>query len=292
MNPRWIPLLCGAALIGVLITPQARAVLLAYDGFETYNSASNWTGMSSTNGGTGWSNNWSGGSTNVTFPTTTRNMDYSSGSVAVDGGLKSLFRDDVATQVLQRSWTTGVDLTNAANAVYVSFLWQTRAVDGATYSGGPTPDSFFQVSMGEGAGDNNYGVYARGSDSYKWSARFANSGTNSSITIAADTIYFVVFKMTKTGTSIWINPSSQTEGTPSAIRSTGGSLSGTSWDGVNTLMIRSAVSAANYNFDELRIGTSFADVVPMAVPEASAFALVAGGAVMAVVAAGRRRRAG
>lgn len=286
MSPRWIPLVLGALAPVVLLTPEIRATLLAYDGFEDYSTAGGWTGMSATNGGTGWSGNWTGGTAD-TFPSADRTVSYSSGSVAVDGGGTTLFRDDVGTPTLQRSWTTGVDLTNAANAVYVSFLWQTLSADGATYTGSGT-DSFFQVTVGEVSVPTTYGVYNRGNENHTWRARYANSSTSSGVAIAADTTYFVVFKLDRTGASVWINPTSATEVTADAVK-TGTALTGTNWDGVNTIILRSAVAAANYNIDELRVGTTFADVVPV-IPEMSTFAVAMGGSAL-LAAAWRRRRA-
>ncbi|WP_269523311.1 hypothetical protein [Coraliomargarita parva] len=255
---------------------SSHAELIAYEGFEDYNPGDGLAGMTSTNGGTGWSSAFSVTSTGGGFPSATRNIDYSNGSINVDGGNTSYYSTgDNSNYYLNRTWSGGVDLTQGSgNALYVSFLWQTRTGESRP-AGDGTTNSFFQVIFSESTSTNTYfyGVINRFvTDDHYWQARY-NNVANTGPSSTSDQVYMVVMKLESGSISLYLNPNSNSEGSPT-VTQTGVQLTGTNWDSVDTISFRQAVGASNWNIDEIRIGTSFADVI--VVPEVSSFAAVLG----------------
>ncbi|WP_269523310.1 PEP-CTERM sorting domain-containing protein [Coraliomargarita parva] len=274
---------------------SAQAVLLAYDGFEDYDTSSTFETLTSSNGGTGWTDSFATTQTNTGFVSGARNIDYNSGAIQIDGGTRSLFSTYTNSSMsIDRSWSTGVDLSaGSGNALYVSFLWQTRTGDTSAESDGTNP-GFFQVTVGEGAGDTTYGVINRqntGLDpvDWQWQARYANSSnTTDGPTSVVDDVYFVVMKIESGLTSVFINPTSTTEGTPTITES--GNQLDSSWDAVDSITIRQALGSTNWNFDELRIATTYEEAVAVSVPEPATYASILAGLCLSLAAIRRRRK--
>lgn len=99
--------------------------------------------------------------------------------------------------------------------------------------------------------------------------------------ISLNTTIFLVGSYTFNGaagddtSALWINPSSATFG-GSAPTATLTSSGGTDMSTINQFLIRGTSGSPSSEFDELKIGTSYADVTTVVVPEASSlmFSLV------------------
>lgn len=74
--------------------------------------------------------------------------------------------------------------------------------------------------------------------------------------------------------SLWINPDSSSFGSGSAPTATLTATGGTDLTGVNGFQIRGATGSPSGVADELRIGTTWADVTPVVVPEPAAVSML------------------
>jgi PEP-CTERM putative exosortase interaction domain len=91
--------------------------------------------------------------------------------------------------------------------------------------------------------------------------------------------------------SLWINPSSSTFGKVSAPTATLTATGGADMGALSQFILRGGATSPAGTFDELRIGTSWADVTPAAIPEPSTYAAIVGALALGVVVYVRRRRA-
>ena len=124
---------------------------------------------------------------------------------------------------------------------------------------------------------------------------------------APNTTLLVVTRFTEGATAgtgglseLWINPSSVSFGAVSAPAADGSSAgtysSAGANDHTNSLLIGAGIApGSNPNVvtvDEIRVGTTWADVTPTAVPEASAFLTIGLGGIFAVAAVWMSKRIG
>jgi hypothetical protein len=270
----------------VVLSPTARATLIAYDGFETYTSDA----VLNTNaGGSGWATAWSSvNSVKVVAPSSP--ITYASGAVTINGGTR-------AAEVADPDGNNGVALDNAASrsftaqtgTVYFSFLFRVENGAGA--------DDFIQFSLNNDTSITNSGSIgdlSNVSGTNAFAARIGgNSGgssVNSTTSATGGTTFFLVGKISKTSggnynlMELFVNPTTLTESGVVATQSADSGIAAISYF---TLRISNLETTDQYRFDELRIGTTWADVVP--VPEPSACAAVAGGLVLMAAALRRRR---
>jgi hypothetical protein len=265
------------AVIGLLalMAGSAQGALLLYDGFETYANSS---GLNTQNGGTAaGGSTWSAWST-ASSGQTAQNaaLSYSSGQVSVSGGARAFQSDAGATSFLV-SRTFSMPALADGESIYVSYLM--RATSG--FGGANT---FTQVGL---VNSNNWGAITRQNGSVTdLGVRVSSSDVFGDADALADAqTYFVVQRYTisgaNTSVSVWLNPTSATLGAPNAT-ATGASLP------LDSLRFRGALGTATYLFDEVRIGQSVADVVPL-VPEPGAPFLLAATA-LGLHAFTRRRR--
>lgn len=252
---------------GVLVH-QARteAAILASDSFETYATGAT---LHNNNGGTGFTSAYAVPSTlQSSVQVVPRNLLYSNGSVFVNGGANAVAVTGTANNdaLIARSLSpiTGTP-------VYFSFLLNLSS----------TAEAFLQFGLGNSlTGEPNasiglQGNAGSGNGSQAFFARIPNAGDNDyqGTGIAANTTYFVVGKITASGTNynqvdLFFNPSSNIEGSPTLTASATGTIS--SFD---SFVLRTARTDSNavYTFDALTIGTTYSSVVP--IPEPSMVAL-------------------
>jgi hypothetical protein len=247
----------AALFLGSCAAETCSAALIAYDGFEATTNG----GLNTQSGGTGWTSSWSAVSG---IDANANTLSYSNGSVAVNGGSR-------ATKI---GATT--DSTNAANrsfasqsgTVYFSFLF--RADTGTAVD----TDDFISFMMNnDTVNTDSAGIGKPNNGSLNLGARVGTSNggdtTDSTTALVAGTTYFLVGKVSKTTTNydrvdLFINPSSNIEpGLASVTDSAMSAFSTISFFSLRTLTVD---GTDNYQFDELRVGTTFADVVPLAVP--------------------------
>jgi hypothetical protein len=255
-------MLVGMAAAGSTV----KAALIAYDGFETTTGP-----LNTQSGGSSWSTNWTAvsGINVVANPLT-----YSSGSVAVNGG------SNVA------EITGAIDSTSAASrsfaaqsgTVYFSFLFRSNA-------GTVDVNDFVHFMMNNDAVNTNSGGIGKiTTSSTFFGARIGggNGGdtTDSAATFAAATTYFLVGKVSKVSSTnfnrveLFVNPSSDIEPGSPSVTDNGDSLNSS----MPFFSLRTVNMDADdrYQFDELRVGTTFADVVPIPEPSTWMLLIVAG----------------
>jgi hypothetical protein len=281
--PKRLACWAGAALL--LAWQPVQASLIAYDSFDTYTSG---TALNSTSGGTGWATNWSTVA-NVTAATPGSSLSYSNGAVSLSGGPRVAQIGNASNGDNQASRT----FASQTGTLYFSFLFNLNTSLGAS------DNDFIQFSLNNDTNIANSGSIGDLSNSpgiNTFSARIGGTsgGTTaqSTTTIGNSTTYFLVGKMSKVSASttynrmdLFINPNSLTEpGTTDATQTL--TSSGNTAVSFFTLRTDSIDSTDLYWFDELRIGTTWADVV--AAPEPAAWALLLGGLGMLAVL--RRRR--
>ncbi len=271
--------LLGAALAAAL-TSSASAALIAYEGFN-YTEA-NGTTLTGLNGGTGW---------DEAYPTVEGTNRLADG-LSFTGHLPSIGKgyERLASATLTsngRNWETA--LSNGT--IWYSFLVN------PVLSGRGT----LGVVQGASSNQNGFGIRFEPNATTATTLRFnantpaQNPGTDINFANGYGLTYLVVGKLTidtaaSTRNDIWVYQNGQTVPTltnasvgmsfSSAV--TGASIPafyGRSFGNPNAAIV----------FDEIRIGTTFADV--SAIPEPSTFAALAGLGALGLVASRRRRQA-
>jgi len=246
-------------------TPQAHAALVAYDGFETENIAA----LGGQSGGTGWSaGTWSAVSgVNVQAAS----LSYTGGAVSVNGGSQTaaILNDTNNNSAVSRSFPS------QTGTVYFSFLFAAPA--------GLEETDFLSFQLNNDTNElSSAAIGMRNNMGNPFFTRLSTSGSatgttvNSSINTDSLATFFLVGKLTKSATNydridLFVNPTALTEPVSADATSSADSGIGT----VSVFNIRSVNLDASdlYRFDEVRIGTSYADVVT-AVPEPSSLILV------------------
>jgi hypothetical protein len=279
------------ALVQVLSMPQlASADLIASDNFESYNLA---TIIGQGTAGDGWTNGYTGATSTLTV------RDVVSGAMT---GLGQSMRLGTTTKgtnnnAVQRGFTP------QTGTVYFGLLVQTSGFDPAAVSPGDVNGDFVQMivnntsSTGTGRIDNTAtatsGAIDTSTGSMLYQARKGGNESNSTLTHTNDVIHQMVFKVSKDGNDkynlIDVFIDQATEGTPTVSRGATDTL----------LQTLSQISYVHFRFydievgeyiyvDNLKVGTSYADVV--SIPEPSSIVmLLAGAAALGLVAMRRRK---
>jgi hypothetical protein len=251
------------AILIAAIPASLQADLVAYDGFN-YTAGS----LPGNSGGTGWSNAWSAGQWGSAGVAET-GLTYASGgqSLVTSGGAATL---TVAGQGAYRTPTSALN----SGSVYISFLADRTAAN----------SSYLGLSLFSGSTEKVF--IGAGNSETVWGAQIKATETQCNSTVATSaTPTLLVTKLdygpTGAGTlSLYVNPSLTAE--PGAA-SASGSFSSLSWD-------RIRIQADGFGgIDEIRIGTSYADVTS-SVPEPGTLALLATGLFGLLAYAWRKRK--
>ena len=266
---RKAPLLASGVLAGLLAATPARAELIAYEGFD-YASGTDIRGQS---GGTGWAagSSWSGYDPRYTWPGTVTSSGLSYGSLDTQGN------------ALTTSTTPGPELSSSAiywrnlpqfgqegTTLYVSFLFRPEPGFGVYGGVNLTDDYGNGIYVGKSGADgyNNYGLEGP-----------LNVIDSSSVPVTAGETAFIVLKSQFLAGndvySIFVNPALDgvESGVPSAVKTNLDPVSGSPLVGT-TFQFN---NYGYYTIDEIRVGTTYADVMPTAVPEPTALSLLAVG---------------
>jgi hypothetical protein len=259
----------------------AFAALIAYEDFEGYAAGSNLDGASL---GATWAGDWTTFGGHTTVQTTT--LVDPTGNVSA--GLQAARLQPTANLADVPDFMVR-PFASTSDTVYLGFLIRN--------GGGIDNADFLNFQVSDGATGNTtsaLGVGIRNNPGNPFFARVGDSGsgsstTNSSTNATVDTTFLLVAKFSKDGgsstynrTDLFINPLDANE--PVTADATASS-------GVTGLSSLSLFSVRNFQpeagdtvfIDELRIGTSFADVVPE--PSHAVLLLLGGGALLL-----RRRR--
>ncbi len=312
----------AAVLAGFSSTPSAHATLLAYEGFTGYTAGqqlagkavgSSAYGVSGTVGGIGQSNDYYASSNGLTF-----------GSMPVSAG-SALYTDNSGVAAGLTYNYSGASVTGT---VYTSFLLNiSSGITTASSSGLRINTS--QNASGSTAFFQSYGDTSSSTvpgNAYGLNASQVNSSSPATTagSLSLNTTYLVVGIFTNTGTSlsagnagigttyvltldqyIYFNAHGGITTSALAGATVGASGNNTVYSAVSSSVtsgaytlqtgggIQFAIGNAQVSqtvyFDEMRVGTSLSDVVP--VPEPSSVALVLGGLSLLVLrraSAGRR----
>lgn len=252
-----------------LASHVTRAEVVAWDDFESYpvNSA-----VKSRAGGVGWVSEWSAGD-GVTI--VDASISYSLG-VRMQGGGKALKLAATAENALQRTVPADV----SGRDYFVSFIFRIEGVSAGTplvgnvFSGWQAHDGNASVN------NDSIGVVGAGA---KAGARVKGTTAFVAPVLEYGRTYFFVIKYTGwngstyTTTQVWLNPTADDEFTIDASVTSRVALeeTGAGSNGFLGVRVRTVgLSASAYHLiDELRVGTSWRDVVAVPLPiEAPRFA--------------------
>jgi hypothetical protein len=256
----------------LLFAGTARATIIASDGMRTTDGyANSGTTVQSqstlnTNGGFA-AGAWNGASTGFTYESTS----LSFGSVVSGGGSVQHTSSSDATRTVNRTISPAYPIPATNVDHYASFLLNLSAVDTSGY-----------VMAGFLTGSNSGKGLAAGVSNGNLAIEGRNGTTDTRVDLgtayAANTNYLFVIKLGSGGDSyagtdpleIWINPtdvSSESQMTAtalvhSAFASTYSNGTGVSTDELNLVLTASNMSGTTIKFDEFRLATTLAEVVP------------------------------
>lgn len=272
--------LLTSLVILIAALPQARAVLIAYDGFSTPGTYTNGTSiLTPGNGGSGWTDNWTvSGTPTAQFVATTSGLTYSNGgalTTTAGAAIDSLSGN--TTQMMRHFATTSY---SDGDTIYLSFLTdRTSAVS----------NSYLDFRLINRTGDATRGYFRNttgGADSFSiYNQADTQLGSSFGSGLQNNT-FFVVLRIdfaagANDTLSVWLNPALNA---PLGTANASGTLNLDSND-IGGIRLTGGSSATGV-FDEVRVGTTFADVSP--IPEPATWALLAGSLTALVVF--RRRR--
>jgi len=255
-------------------TGEATAASIAMDDFESYAVG----GLNGNNGGSGWGGAWSATSQ---VSVVSGGLSYSNGSVSINGGSRAArFVPNEGTNItdgiVSRALASG-----QSGTVYMSFLFSDTVNPDLSGS-----NDFIQFGFDTGGGNPRSSIMRRNGTFQSRTTTATGGSADSGISSVVGNTYLLVFKAEKTGSnydaiSLFVNPSSSLEPVADAVASGDSGLAS-----LSALVGRSAFHEIGDTFliDQLTIGTSFADVVP--VPEPSSWFIVSLGSVILL----RRRR--
>lgn len=252
---RTLPLLAASFAFAA----SAHAALIAHASFDDLTTGD----INGQAGGVGFSGNWTGVAGQAVV---TSSLSYSSGSITVNGGSQAiqltLSSDNLFYRNLSTSYTDDV--------IYMSMLIRQDA--GASTDGDTAQFWLDGVATGNHVTTAAPALGLNGAaGAAALQARVGSISTASSGTYAGANTYFLVgmFQKTVSGASnpytkatFWLNPGSTLD-PASATGATGtGLLSSFGILGLRSNSVNQNAPADTILVDEIRVGTTFADVVP------------------------------
>jgi len=257
-------LLAMATMIGT-----ASAAIIAYDGFESYTPGSALDGGAQ---GSDWTGNWSEANPGDSTLQAASLIDPNG---LVSGGSQALRSMPAATRTEVGDYITRT-FTAQSGDVYVSFLFQKGA--------GVDNNDFYNFQLSNGATGNTsnaLGVGIRNATGNPFFARVGSSSDNATTDSGTNSTvgetFLVVAKFSKDGsteynrTDLFLNPTSSSEPLIADATATA-NVTGLTQISLFNLRNYSPEAGDTLLIDELRIGTTFASVIP----EPTSFALIAG----------------
>ncbi len=259
-----VELTTALALAALALPTSLSAALIGYENFNHYTPVN--SGLSGKNGGRGWSGAWTAMPSGATI--SSEGITYTLDGRSLGGG-QSL----KLTAASDDAFIRGIDDVDAGTDIFVSFLVQ---IKGGT-AGTPVSGTYF---TGWQAGDTTPSI-SNDSIGYvgasgKAGARVKNTSTPFAQSLNYGQTYLFVIKYTNWSgaayqtTKVWLNPSAADEATANTAITQSQFVSGGGSGAFTGLRVRSfGLSSSNYQLvDEIRVGTSWDDVVspPIAAP--------------------------
>lgn len=258
MARRSIALTLCSLFASCLLAARANAASIAYEGFD-YSAGTPLNGL---NGGSGWAGAWSAG--NPLAFVATPGLAFN--GLATTGGAATATAkpdppggSDITFENRTLSNNVGADGTS----LYLSLLL--RPETGFGFYGGVNLGGLF---LGKSGTTNTYGLEASG----------GNIASSSVTPTTGDTVLLLLRATFLAGDDVlelFVNP---TLGAEPLLADA--SLSGFNLGLANVFTIN---NAGAWTVDEIRLGTTFEDVVPTAVPEPASLTLLACGLGVAAV---------
>ncbi|NJL31302.1 MAG: PEP-CTERM sorting domain-containing protein [Phycisphaerales bacterium] len=239
-----------------LAAGTAQADLLVYEGFDYADGSA----LLAQSGGSGWGGAWLadwGGGVSVNTPSLTYGDLDVLGNRAVSASESGYVRA-LALPAESVVYFSGIIKTGASVPNYIGFGLDSGSIGG--------------VFFGKGGGSTFWQI----------EKLWGGTSANSTVRVTPDQTVLLVGKVEYTGAnqvtaSLWVNPTTAME--PGSADATYATTAGT--------FNRFFVMGNSYEADEIRIGTTFADVTPgMLVPEPASLGLLAVGGLIML----RRRR--
>ena len=288
--PRSLPLrrsLAAALLLPLAVAGPARADLIAYEAFA-YTPGSNLNGS---NGGTGWAGAWAAGGSNASV---SDHLTVSDSSLAAAGLATSGGRATAGSQSQIAGLTRFFDgdvLGAGGTTSYISVLLRPEGTLGAGQFNGffglvlesalDGPEVF--VGKPGSAANAPWAIEQRGGSNTAFSNFIPQVGRTDLLVLKAEWGLGEPGGQAFDRLSLFINP---TAGEPEPMFA----HAITTAIDTNRVTGLTLASTGAFSVDELRVGTTFADVAPAPVPEPATAALLALG-LLAVPVARRRRSA-
>jgi MYXO-CTERM domain-containing protein len=263
----------GAALGFFIHVPHSQAALSAYEGFAYADPGG--TSLAGLNGGTGW---------DEAFPTPVGTIDLQPGltfgAIGSAGDQAGRFNIGANFQT-GRDWEDASSPLATGSTYYYSFLVHPTN----TVTNNARGTIMIMRSTASGDSQNGFGLRIDNngtSPQFKaWSPAQA-AGANLDFSAGYNQTYLVVGKITidSAGTSVnALSVYNAAAGIPSSEPVTFASSIASIWTGnADTLRPtfggRAFSNSAPYGVDEIRIGTTFADVIPVPEPASGVFALL------------------
>jgi PEP-CTERM motif len=264
-----------SALVGSLLACHcAQATLLFSEAFN-YNSGVNLGGQINPGNSTAWSGGnavLSIGSGNLTYP-----------GLQDQGGNDLIYTSGTASSTTYNTYSAVT-----SGSVYFSFL-----IDATTL---PTANNYLMAlnpgTSTPGGSSDALSLYVGASGTgYKIGVRTTGGGTGAayaSDVLALNSSYFIVAELTlgsPNTVSLFFDPTpgGSQPGTPDSTQTTSTAIASVDDIGFKA---QSSAAAGDYAIDNLLIGTAWADVTPVAVPEPASFGFIGAGLIAAVY--GRR----
>ena len=262
------------ASVSLFFMQSANAVLLFSEAFN-YTSGTGLPGSTNPGNTTAWS---SGNSTR--FAIGSGNLTYAGLADLSPSG------NDLVLGNGSASSTINTFASQTSGQVFYSFLFNPTAADSANnYFTAMNPDS--TAPGGSGDAINAY-YYTDGKIYLRAAAQSATAGTGTALTLGQTYLIVEMVDLTAKTASLWVDPDSSTFGgsAPTATAS----LSSITATSVQNVGFKSQSAAGGpYTIDTLRVGTTWADVTPAAIPEPSTIALAAAGIGLMLGVIRRRR---
>ena len=285
------PFLNGLALLALalaFVTTPAHATLMAYEGFASTNyTAGPLTGQNPVV--SGFTNAWTAVNTNFFAGGASQALTYSNIVSDDTGGSYSTTNiNSRATRAM--STVLGGNLVSGTNTYYISLMMQVSTVATNNYRAFELENQFgnrnFQFGAAADTGSTNWGMRVETATS----TFLTNVST---VTAVANETVFAVIKLryssaaSDDAVSLWVNPSdlSSEAGSTNFVTLSGFDFRGNSASNISLARFTGSGSAS---WDEIRVGTAWADVTP--VPEPSTVALLSLTGIAAIAYRIRRNR--